>query len=81
MARRSANQLRELQALIVRDQRLTGTVVSITGATARVATNRGTVTANIETATVLSVGDTVRVQGESVVGRVRPIADVPVFDL
>ncbi len=81
MARRSANQLRELQALIVRDQRLTGTVVSINGNTARVATNRGTVTANIETATVLRAGDTVRVQGEAVIGRVRPITDVPVFDL
>lgn len=74
------NQLDELRHLLFRDPVVTGTVVSTDGGLAQVATGRGVVSASVGTL-VIRTGDVVRLQGESVLGKVKDAGALPAFDL
>jgi len=75
-----SNSLVELRNLIRQDPRETGEIMSIDGTIARVATKRGVVTATLPSGS-FQAGQTVRLQGESVLGRLKAVSDLPVFDV
>jgi len=74
------NTLIELRNLLRNESKETGIIMSISGTVARVATKRGVISATLPTGAFLT-GQTVRLQGEAILGRLKPVSDLPVYDV
>ncbi len=77
------NQLLELRDLFNPTAPAEGTVISTaqSGTTASVATQRGVVAATVSAGLTVGAGDLVRLEGTTIVGRVRGAETLPVFNL
>ncbi len=77
------NSLLELRDLFNPVAPAEGTVIAVqpSGAAASVATARGVVAGTISVGLVVVAGDLVRLEGSTIVGKVRATAGIPVFNL
>lgn len=58
-----------------------GTIITLQGAAAQVATGLGTITATVPPGLSVRPGDSVKIQDKIILGRVRDRAALPVYDL
>jgi hypothetical protein len=77
------NSLLELRDLFNPEAPAEGTVIGVqaSGSTASVATARGVVAGTISAGLVVVAGDLVRLEGSTIVGKVKAAAGLPVFNL
>lgn len=58
-----------------------GSIITLQGSTAQIATSQGTATVTVPTGMTLRPGDAVTVQDKIILGRVRQQSDLRVYDL
>lgn len=77
------NSLLELRDLFNPVAPTEGTVIGVqpSGAAASVATQRGVVSGTVSAGLVVVAGDLVRLEGSTIVGKVKPTTGIPVFNL
>lgn len=77
------NSLLELRSLFNPVAPAEGTVIAVqpSGSAASVATQRGVVSGVISAGLVVVAGDLVRLEGSTIVGKVKAAAGIPVFNL
>jgi hypothetical protein len=73
--------LEALRALINKTSPTEGTVLSVEGTNARVATNKGLVAGQLIEGVSVIAGDRVRLEGTSITAKIRASGAIPVFNL
>lgn len=71
--------LLELKTMLLRGVSITGVVDSVAGTTALVRTRLGTKSLDIPSGLTLVSGDRVRIESNTITGKLRPESEVPVL--